>query len=125
MASQVNESLRFQSLSELYESGEIPRPQHVEQAAPEVRPPSRGRFVAGGYEVPFGYEEDLLRALKALNAPLRQGPSHLGPRRLDRRLGCGRPAAKRTTSSASGRGDPDLGDEPPGYRPPSREGAVV
>ena len=38
------------------------------------------------------------------------------PRRLDRRLGCGRPAAKRTSSRTSSRGDPDLGDEPDGPR---------
>lgn len=46
----------------------------------------------------------------------------LGTRRLD----CGRrPATRRTTSSASSRGDPDLGDEGPGHRPPFREGAVA
>src|SRR5919109_2356534 len=33
------------------------------------------------------------------------------PRRLDRRLGCGRPAPRRSRSTAA-RGDPDL-DEPP------------
>jgi hypothetical protein len=44
---------------------------------------------------------------------------HVGPR--------SRPATRRRTTSSSGssRGDPDLGDEPPGHSPPLREGAVA
>jgi hypothetical protein len=44
---------------------------------------------------------------------------HVGPR--------SRPAIRRrtTASSASSRGDPDLGDEAPGYRPPSQPGAAA
>jgi hypothetical protein len=47
------------------------------------------------------------------------------PRRLDRLLGCGRPAAKRTPSRTATRGDPDLGEEGPGHRPRSLVGAVA
>jgi len=50
-------------------------------------------------------------------------------RRLPRRGHVGarqsRPGARRTTSSASSRGDPDLGDEPPEHRPPSLLGAAA
>jgi hypothetical protein len=44
-----HESLRSYALSELYESGEIPRPQHVEQAPPEQtrRPTGRGPKIVG------------------------------------------------------------------------------
>jgi hypothetical protein len=55
-------------------------------------------------------------------------PDYL-PKRFQapRRAECsGRPAAgRRRSSSVSSRGDPDLGDEPPGHRPPSCEGAAA
>lgn len=48
-------------------------------------------------------------------------------RRLDRNLGCGRPAARRASASSASRDgpDPDLGDEPPGHRPPAREAGAA
>jgi hypothetical protein len=55
-------------------------------------------------------------------------PRMIATRRLDRRLGCGRPAARRTAAASrdgpSG-SDPDLGDEPSGHRPPLSEQAVA
>ncbi len=51
-------------------------------------------------------------------------PAVQRPRRLDRRLGCARPAAKRTSSRTATR-DPDLGDEPPGHWSPSLPRAVA
>jgi hypothetical protein len=59
-------------------------------------------------------------------APPRRKVVSQPPRRLDRLLGCGgRPAPKRSSSSRTTRGDPALGDDPPGPRPPSRQGAAV
>ena len=75
----------------------------VEHAASANSVPlGRGsRFVAGGHEVPFGYEDKLLRVL---SVPRRRPPS----RRPRGALACGRPARRGTTRSArAGPSDPD------------------
>lgn len=103
--------LRFYSLSELYESGQIPRPQHVKQAPPE-HPTGRGPKIVG------------LGPTRHLRPPEPRRTPSLGvrPRRLDRRLGCGRPAARRTSSSASSRDGPSDLDPPP--RPVALQGVA-
>jgi hypothetical protein len=45
-------------------------------------------------------------------------------RRGPRARGAGRPARRRTCRSSSTRGDPDLGNEPPGRRPAALVGVV-
>jgi len=71
-----------------------------------------------------------LRAGRTRARAARQMPRRIPQprRRLDRNLGCGRPAARRTSSASSAsRGDPsDLaGDDPPRHRPLAREGVAA
>ena len=87
----------------------------------EAPPPqsSGSKFVAGGYEVPFGHEEELLAALRSLRRP--KGPgTRLHAARARARSSRGRPVRRRGSrriTRASSSDDPGLG-EPPGHRPP-------
>jgi hypothetical protein len=70
--------------------------------------PGPSVFVAGGYEVALGHEEELLGALSALHRP--KGP---GTRA---RASRGRPVRRRGSrriARASSSDDPGLADEPP------------
>src|SRR5215218_1130910 len=59
---------------------------------------------------------DFLRTCRVVKTP-RQAPRRFAPRRLDRRLGCHRPAARRSSSTtratrAGPSSDPDLAEPP-------------
>jgi hypothetical protein len=78
-----------------------------------------------------GISHDLRRALfevqmeHVLQQRGRVVVAGLRGRRLDRRLTCPRPRTRSTVRASSrggDSGDPDLGDEPPGHRPPSPQG---
>jgi hypothetical protein len=75
------------------------------------------RMTWAAYDEAYAPKGVRMRSTRALPRPKRA--------RGTRRVGCGgRPRTRRTTSSATSRGDPALADEPPGHRPPSREGAA-
>jgi hypothetical protein len=77
--------------------------------------PRGSTFVCGGYEVPFGHEEELMAALRSLRRP--KGPgTRLRAGRSRARSSRGRAVRRRGSrriARASSSDDPGLGDEPP------------
>jgi hypothetical protein len=85
---------------------------------------SRTRRVVVDERMPRLQRRAVQMAAVATRALRERGDHARVPRRLDRRLGCGRPATRRVSNrTSSARGDPDLAGEPP--RAPLPEGAAA